>query len=296
MFKNLSTAALGVSGSQSEVIELVLSNGFKGMDLDLVEFNNQVQLRGLPQSRRLLDSAKLRLGCFSLPVAWQGSDEDFQRDLGRLPATAQLAKDLGCTRAVTTLDPASDERPYHQNFEFSRKRLAELGTALEPLGISLGVGFLAPGHHRAGKAFEFVSTFDVLSMLLGMIGRANVGYALDLWHMHLCGAGVDSIRKLKPQQIVAVALADAPADLDPATCTEESRLLPGASGTIPAAAALTVLAELGYDGPVTAAPHPKQFAGQRRDQIVKQTGQALDAVWKAAGLNTAGKLTVTTAK
>ena len=59
---------------------------------------------------------------------------------------------------------------------------------------------------------------------------------------------------------------------------------------------LTLLAEIGYDGPVTPAPHPKQFVGQRRDQIVKQAGQSLDAVWKSAGLNPAGKLTAQTAK
>ncbi len=36
MFKNLSSKHLGVSGSQNELIELALSFGFKGFDLDIV--------------------------------------------------------------------------------------------------------------------------------------------------------------------------------------------------------------------------------------------------------------------
>ena len=37
MFRNLNTEALGITGQDSEIIELVLSFGFKGLDLDLVE-------------------------------------------------------------------------------------------------------------------------------------------------------------------------------------------------------------------------------------------------------------------
>ena len=41
MFKNLDFEALGVSGHQSELIELTLSYGFKGFDLDLAAFAHQ---------------------------------------------------------------------------------------------------------------------------------------------------------------------------------------------------------------------------------------------------------------
>ena len=68
MFKNLNTEALGLSASQSELIELALSFGFKGIDLDVVDFSAQVKEHGLPKARRLLDSAKLKIGAFKLPV------------------------------------------------------------------------------------------------------------------------------------------------------------------------------------------------------------------------------------
>ena len=57
MYKNLCSEALGVSGRQSELIELALTYGFKGIDLDLVSFAKQVELRGLEHAGRFLESA-----------------------------------------------------------------------------------------------------------------------------------------------------------------------------------------------------------------------------------------------
>ena len=92
---------------------------------------------------------------------------------------------LGCTRAVTLIEPGSDTRPYHQNFEFHRARLAELGEALGKHQIRLGVGFLAPLAARAGFAFQFMQKVDEVLLLLGSVGSPNVGLALDAWHWHL---------------------------------------------------------------------------------------------------------------
>jgi hypothetical protein len=47
----------------------------------------------------------------------------------------------------------------------------------------------------------------------------------------------------------------------------------------------TFLRELGYDGPVTVKPSRSAFQSRRRDVIVKQTSEALERVWRAAGLS-----------
>jgi hypothetical protein len=67
-------------------------------------------------------------------------------------------------------------------------------------------------------------------------------------------------------------------------------LLPGETGAIDSAAALTALAEMGYDGPVVPMPHADRFKGLGRQQIFRTTSEKLDQVWKAAGLSPAGKL------
>ena len=66
---------------------------------------------------------------------------------------------------------------------------------------------------------------------------------------------------------------------------DKSRLLPGTEGgRIDVPTFLVYLKSAGYDGPVTPKPSRGVFQSRRRDLIVKQTGEALDKVWRAAGL------------
>jgi sugar phosphate isomerase/epimerase len=84
---------------------------------------------------------------------------------------------------------------------------------------------------------------------------------------------------------VAVRVAEMPAGLPLSDLDEKSRLLPGVeNGRIDVGAFLTVLRQMGYDGPVTVKPSRSAFQSRRREVIVKQTAEALDKVWRAAGL------------
>jgi sugar phosphate isomerase/epimerase len=91
-------------------------------------------------------------------------------------------------------------------------------------------------------------------------------------------------------RIVTISLADCDAGTTAENARLESRRLPDAGGSFDAASVLSTLADLRYDGPVTPAPDKSQFVALSREKIVKQAGTALDRVWKAAGLNTSGKL------
>lgn len=290
MFKCLSAAALGVSCGQGELIELALSFGFKGIELDMVEFVEQVKTQGLPKARRLLDSAKLKIASFPLPLDIEADDDVFRASIQRLPDWATAAAEMKCTRALVPIAPASDFRPFHQNFELHRSRLTEIARLVEPSGIRLGLGFQAASDVRQGKAFEFIRGLDALLMLLSVLGARNVGIVLDLWDLHASGGSIEAIRKLSADKIVAVQLADATSEAAAEGWPSTSRVLPGETGQIDAAGALAMLAELGYDGPVIPVPHRSRLAGMRRDAIVKLAGEKLDQVWKAAGLNPAGKL------
>lgn len=289
MFKNLNPETLGISGQQSEVIELALSFGFKGIDLNAVDFAAQVKTHGMPHARRLLDSAKLKIGSCLLPLDWSGDDASLKQTIEQIPAWAQPAAELGCTRCITYIPPASDARPYHQNFEFYRQRLNEVAKKLEPLGMRLGVGFQAAAELRQGKQFQFIHDFNSLQMLLGMVGNKSLGVVVDLWQLYVCGAP-DVYQKLSVEQILSVQLADAPQQPAASELPLKARLLPGESGAIDSAAVLAWLAEKGYQGPVTPAAHGSRFAGMKREASVKLAGEKLDQVWKAAGLNPAGKL------
>lgn len=290
MFKNLNPEALGISSRDSEIIELVLSNGFKGLDLNLVEFAEQVQSQGMAKAARLITSARLKIGSFLLPVSLEDDEPQHKSNLERLAALADIAAQLGCTRATTIIEPGSDARPYHENFQFYQRRLAEAGDVLAPHKIRLGVGFLAPLACRRDKAFTFMQTADELVLLLRSVGRDNVGLALDSWHWHLGGGRVETLRALPAGSVVTVALSDAEPGETAQSVELAARRLPGDGGAIDNAMLLGALAELGYDGPVTPLVGERHLASASRAQVVKQAAAALDAVWKAAGLNVAGKL------
>jgi sugar phosphate isomerase/epimerase len=289
MFKNLSPSALGISGHESEIIELALTYGFAGMDLEVVDFATRARLRGMPYARRLIDSAKIRLGTFQLPLNWEAPDEVFNKEIQNLPDYARAAAELECTRCVATLAPANDSRPYHENFEFHRRRLSEICAALQPAGIWLGVGFQAAEYLRKDRAFQFIHDLDALTLLLNMVDAPNMGLLVDTWELVACGGSVEAIRNLPLGQIVAVQVAEMAADVSFSDLDRNSRLLPGAENSqIDTAQALSILADLGYDGPVTPKPSRGVFHSRRRDVIVKQAGEAMDRVWRAAGLTPEG--------
>jgi hypothetical protein len=80
VFRNLSTVGLPLTGRPSELIELALSFGFDAMDIDLVDFQQQAEAFGAEHARRLMVSARLKTGVFSLPIDLAGDDETFSRE------------------------------------------------------------------------------------------------------------------------------------------------------------------------------------------------------------------------
>lgn len=289
MFRNLCPEELGISGRDSEVIELVLSSGFKGLDIDLPALAEQVKVQGFAKATRLMVSARLKFGSFRLPVRLEGTETEYKTDLALLPDLLDIATQLGCNRAITTLAPGSETRPFHENFELYRRKLHELGDLLAAKNMKLGVGFLAPADCRDEGTLQFVQRVDQFSLLLGMVTAPNVGVALDTWHWHLGGGTIDQIRSLGAAKIVSVTLADCEPDLTAETATLADRKLPSEAGTVDNVGVAKLLAELRYDGPVTPAAGAKQLEGQSRAAIVRNAAAACEAVWKAAGISAGGK-------
>ena len=74
MYKNLSPKALGITGRQSEIIELALTYGFRGVELDINDFVKRISHRGLDHATRFIRSAQIKIGGFELPVKWRGDE------------------------------------------------------------------------------------------------------------------------------------------------------------------------------------------------------------------------------
>ena len=178
---------------------------------------------------------------------------------------------MGCKCCTAILAPAGDKRPYHENFEFHRRRFQEIAAIFKPAGVRLALGFHAAEYLRRNQAFQFIHDLDALLMLLNMIDSPSVGLLLDVWEVFAGGGSMEAIRKIPTQQIVAVQIAEMAAATPLSELDEKSRLLPDAEGRIGVPAILTYLAGQGYDGPVTVKPSRNVFPNRRRDNVVKFT-------------------------
>lgn len=284
MYRNLSTQALGFSAPQNEQIEMALSYGFRGMDLDLLDYAQQVEARGEKMARRLIDSAEIQMGCFRLPVDLEADETKFKGQVARLGGAVQYAAQLGIMVGQTFIQPATNELPMHENFERHRTRLAEVGQVLGTAGLRLAVGYNAVASARQGKTFEFIHTFDALSKLLDAVGSPHVGHNLDLWQNYICSAGVDQWQHLGAEKIVAVRVSNAPANVAAAQLEDQHRLIPTLDGPVPLLEGINALKAMEYAGPVTPVVHRSVFSGKRRDEVVRVVGRAMSELWHEAEL------------
>ena len=290
MYKNLNTAALGISGRQSELIELALTYGFKGLNLDMGEIVKRVRVRGIDSARRFLESANMCVGEFDLPINWEAEETAFRSSLVELKEIAEIASALGGSNCAATVKPISESLPYHENFELHRARFAEIGDILAAHNIKLGLTFLAAAYHRDGDSSPFIHQAETLLTLIKTIGNSNVGLVLDTWNWTVGGGAMDQLSDMPCEQIVSVRLADIRTDADLATIRDEDRCLPGDGGLVDCVAIVRHLIEHNYEGPCSIQPHPARFTGMTRDAIVQKASVRFDTIRKSAETSPAEEL------
>jgi len=278
MFKNLCAGAIGVGGSTLEVAALARKTGFGGMDLNAGEAATLLELGELDTLKRVYDHCGLQPGGFGLPVDFRRDEETFQKGLAALPRLARGAAAMACFRCPTWVLPGSDDLPFDENFETHRRRLRACAEILKDHGIWLGLEFVGPKTARAGKKHEFIWNMDGMLELADAIGTGNVGLLLDCWHWYTSGGTVDDILKLKPQQVVYVHVNDAPVGVPPDEQVDSVRRMPGDTGVIDIAGFLSALAEIGYDGPITAEPFVPELKELPAIEACRRTSAALDKI------------------
>lgn len=283
MFRNLSIYGLPLSGRPSELIELALSFGFESLDLDILDFQRQADAFGAEHARRLMVSARLKVGSFRLPVDLGADDATFAADMKQLPARLDVARAAEASRAVATVEPASDDHGFKDFFELYRTRLDAIGEQLASRGIQLGLAFRPEADARRGKAHQFITTFEEL---LGLVTTAHpqVGAVIDAWALHVTGESLDLIGKVPAGRIVEVRVSDAPREVAGGDLTAEQRLMPGETGSIDAAGVVKAAQAAGFDGPVTPWASRSTLAGRGREKTVRLAGERMEGVWRAAGL------------
>ena len=283
MYRNLSTVGLPLSGRPSELIELALSFGFDGMDIDILDFCQQAEIYGVDHARRLMVSARLKASAMRLPVAVGGDEASFNTELERLPKILEMAAAAECSRAMVTLMAGSDEHSFKDFFELHRTRLDTLGRMVAEHGIAIGLVIQPEAEFRAGLANQFIHTYEGLVGLVASCHEA-VGAVVDSWALYLTGETPAVIGQLPPGRLVELRLSDAPADVPATDMIANQRLRPGETGVIDNVAVLKAAEAAGFDGPVTPCAARATLKGIGREKIVRQAGDQLEVLWQNAGL------------
>jgi sugar phosphate isomerase/epimerase len=285
MYKTLSPKALGISGRQSELIELALTYGFRGLDVDMADLAKRARSTSVEHALRFLESAKIKIGTYDLPITLRGDDAAFTAQLGQLAAACEVAKVIKAQRCIYTVAAGSDDVAFQANFELHRQRLGQVADVLAKYEIQLGIGFQAAPAYRDGKQHQFIHQVETLLTLVKTIGASNVGVMLDTWNWFVGGGAIDQIRELAGNQIVAVRLADYPAGSDLARIAEKTRSLPLEAGAVDCQTIVNLLVEKEFSGPVTLYPHPSTLRGATRESIVQRAANTLEDLWRGAGLS-----------
>jgi sugar phosphate isomerase/epimerase len=290
MFPSLNARVLGLHLSAAETLELAAAAGFGGVDLmvrDLVAAGEdpiEVRARG--------DDLGLRGGAWPLPVDWRGDRERFRHDLDRLPRFAAAAATLGLTRTGTWVLPetspefpggrAADRRA---TFEGHVERLRAVARVLAEHGSRLGLEVIGVERSRTGLGRPFLHRLADLGPLLEAI-RAEVpgvGVLIDGFHLYAAGEDCGAGLTWGIEGVVWVHVADLPAgaDSDRARIVDHDRGLPGENGAVDSRDMLRRLADLGYDGPVTAEPLSgcRSLAALGPEARARSAAAALRSVW-----------------
>lgn len=279
MIKTLAAGAIGVSASNlDEALAAAKLGGFEGLDFSL----GQAEHLGGAEARARFEAAGVQPAVFGVPFEWRRDEEAWLGGLKALPALADLAKTIGCTRCATWVMPASNDLEFEAMRAFHVNRFRPIAEILGERGIALGLEFVGPKTLRAKFSYEFVYTLGGMLDLAREIGP-NVGLLLDSFHLYTSHGTVDDVRALRAQDVVYVHINDAVEGRTPDEQIDGDRRLPGATGAIDLPGFLRALAEIGYEGPVACEPF---FWGLKElttdEDRLETVKQAVDRVFDQA--------------
>lgn len=284
MYKNLNPSSIGISGRQSEIIELAMTYGFKGVDIDLADLVKRSQHSSFEKAARYITSAKMKVGGFETPVDLDDDDSAYAARLAQLHGAVEIAKRVEAEQGLLRIPPATDRLPYHEYFNVIRKRIDEVAAVLAKEDIKLALHFSASSDAGVGKQFKFVNDAEGFLALFRACTAKNVGLAVDTWQWKVGGGTFEQLSAVPASRVFVLRVADIAEDVDLTKATGKHRLLPGLTKIIDNVRVISHFATAGYKGPITPMGHSLSTAGMTRDSIVAATQDALDKVCEEAGI------------
>ncbi|MCR9293586.1 MAG: sugar phosphate isomerase/epimerase [bacterium] len=280
MFKNLNCDLLGISGRQSEIIELALTYGFRGIDIDINDLVKRCERTSFESASRFLTSSRLNVGSFEAPVDLDTDDDNFAKQFGQLENVAEIAARAGAKTVVLNVPSQTDRLPYPEYFDVIRSRIDRVADVFNKEDIQVAIAF-SPLLDAETKQFKFIQDVD------GFVALANsckkTGIVFDSWTW-FCGKGtVEQLEQLGLNRVYVVRLGDCESGVAPEQATENNCLLPGSTGMIDNVAFLQKFVDADLDLPVSARGRQTD-ATVKRDEFIGSTQDALNDIFVQAGL------------
>jgi sugar phosphate isomerase/epimerase len=264
MFASFNARAIGRTMSAGDAIELAAATGFGGVDLLMVDLDRSGEDPARLRAR--MDELGLRGGAWPLPMNWRGDEPTYERDLEELPRLARLAQVLGLTRTGTWVMPGlppSDLAPEAQRIEafgLHVRRLGAIARILEDQGTRLGLEVIGVASSRPAGALPYIQRMgdEELSLVIEALdaNAPSIGVLVDAFHLYAAGEETSVALRYGVDRVTWVHVADLPVGgkVDRGEIIDANRGLPGRRGSVDSAGLLRLLADAGYDGPVTAEP------------------------------------------
>lgn len=280
---SLKADAIGVNGTAEELLDGAIRHGYGALSVPAHWLENWSGSQKAAFAAKAKDN-DITWGANGLPVEFRKSAEQFRADLGALPDHAKNLREIGVTRIGTWIVSSHPTLSYNQNLAEHADRLRAAARILRDEGIQLGLEYLGTTAVRHANRFAFLSSGMELKELIAAIGEPNVGVILDSYHWYTARETSEDLLRWTNEEIVAVDLNDANAQLSLDAQTDVARELPGATGVIDLDAFIQALAKIGYDGPVRAEPFSRTLNAMDNELAMAATFSALKrSVDKALG-------------
>ena len=306
MFKILNTRGLGVGGKQNELIELALTFGFNGVEVDMVDLVGRHDAMGKEFACQFLKAAKspasegdaasggkhLTIGTFRLPIELSGTDEQYATSIAKNETIIDLATELGAERCYVEIAPNCEHFSFQECFEKHQTRLQALAEQFSASGIKLGLALQTSKAEPADGTFKFIQTAEELLTLVKTVGQPNVGVCVDTWEWTLGGGTVE---QLAFDQVTEIRFADIAADANKEEIKQSDRTaLPGDQADSVSSKVAQAAVASGLPLAISASTDLSTYAGDTRDNVVKAISQHLD--WFAEGIDPAATIAAAAAE
>lgn len=278
MYKVLNSGGLGVGGKQNELIELALTYGFNAVEVDMADLVGRHDTLGKQFAIQFLQSAKIDMGTFKLPVAIGGTDEEFNDSIAKLDTILDLATTLNARSCYLEIDPNNENYAFQESFEKHQSRIQQLAEKFESTSIKIGLALNSSNAKPADGNFKFIQTADEILPLVKGVGKPNVGLCLDAWEWCVGGGTVEQLTAAGIANLLTeVKLADVCPQADKADIKRSDRtLLPGSEeGSFSYELCKAILAS-GADLPFSVSTDLSSFASGPRGEVVNSISKQLD--------------------